>query len=120
MKLDYLQFLELEVFTRFGTRLEASMEEAIRRGRILREILKQEQLHPLPVEFHMAWLIAFNAGLFDNAAAEQLPGILLHLQQQVSLSALSLEDDHEKWLAAVRRWLAEKKEKEEHESVSPP
>ena len=119
MKLDYLQFLELEVFTRFGTRLEASMEKAIRRGRILREILKQEQLHPLPVEFHMAWLIAFNAGLFDHAEAEQLPGILQHLQQQVELSALCLEDDREKWLAAIRPWLAEKRENEEHESVSP-
>ena len=44
MKLDYLQFLELEMFTRFGTRLEASMETAIQRGRILREILKQDRL----------------------------------------------------------------------------
>lgn len=119
MKLDYLQFLELEVFTRFGTRLEASMEKAIRRGRILREILKQEQLHPLPVEFHMAWLVAFNAGLFDHAEAEQLPGILHHLQQQVALSALCLEDDRKKWLAAVRPWLAEKRETEEHEPASP-
>ena len=47
MKLDYLQFLELEVFTRFGARLEASIEERIRRGRVLREILKQERLSPL-------------------------------------------------------------------------
>lgn len=43
MKLNYLQFLELESFTRFGARLEASMEEAIQRGLVLREILKQEQ-----------------------------------------------------------------------------
>ncbi len=32
MKLDYLQFLELEAFTRFGQRLEASMEVRIKRG----------------------------------------------------------------------------------------
>ena len=66
MKLDYLQFLELEIFTRFGARLEASMEAAIRRGRALREILKQERLAPLSAEFHMALLIAFNDGHFDN------------------------------------------------------
>ncbi|GAB6190551.1 F0F1 ATP synthase subunit alpha [Desulfocastanea catecholica] len=119
MKLDYLQFLELEVFTRFGTRLEASMEKAIHRGRILREILKQEQLHPLPVEFHMAWLVAFNTGLFDPVEAEQLPEILQYVQQQVELSALCLEDDREKWLTAVHRWLAEKGETGEHEPVSP-
>jgi F-type H+-transporting ATPase subunit alpha len=119
MKLDYLQFLELEVFTRFGTRLEASMEKAIHRGRILREILKQEQLHPLPVEFHMAWLIAFNAGLFDHKEGEQLPGILQYMLEQLALSALCLEDDRDKWLAAIRPWLAEKRGNEEHEPVSP-
>ena len=65
MKLDYLQFLELEIFTRFGARLEASMEAAIRRGRALREILKQDRLAPLSAEFQMALLIAFNDGHFD-------------------------------------------------------
>ena len=48
MKLDYLQFLDLEVFTRFGARLEPAMESAIRRGRILREALKQDRLSPCP------------------------------------------------------------------------
>lgn len=118
MKLDYLQFLELEVFTRFGTRLEASMEKAIRRGRILREILKQEQLKPLPVEFQMAWLVAFNAGLFDTIEVDDLPGILLHLQQQVILSDLCLEDDREKWLGTVRLIISETIESETNESIS--
>ncbi len=113
MKLDYLQFLELEVFTRFGTRLEASMEKTIRRGRILREILKQEQLTPQPIEFQMAWLVAFNAGLFDQTEAHLLAGILRHLQQQVAASSLRLEDDRQKWLEVVRRWIAEKREKRE-------
>ena len=44
MKLDYLQFLELERFTRFGARLEPEMQQAIKRGQILREILKQERV----------------------------------------------------------------------------
>ncbi len=107
MKLDYLQFLELEVFTRFGTRLEASMEQAISRGQILREILKQDQLKPLPVEFQMAWLVAFNAGLFDGIELDDLPALLLHLQQQLVHSKLSLEDDREQWLEVVRPWILE-------------
>ena len=44
MKLDYLQFLELEVFTRFGAKLERSMQKKIEHGRILREILKQDRV----------------------------------------------------------------------------
>jgi len=111
MKLDYLQFLELEVFTRFGARLEASMERAIRRGRVLREILKQDRLSPLSVEFQMAWLVAFNAGLFDELELESLPPILARLQQQVAGSGLHLEDERGQWLEAVRHWLgAEQKD----------
>ncbi len=105
MKLDYLQFLELEVFTRFGARLEASMEKAIRRGRVLREILKQDRLSPLPVEFQMAWLVAFNEGLFDNVELEALPALLEQLQHHVATSALQLKDERSRWLSAVRTWL---------------
>ncbi|HSN33018.1 MAG TPA: F0F1 ATP synthase subunit alpha, partial [Ideonella sp.] len=43
MKLDYLQFLELEVFTRFGARIEPSVRDKIARGRVLRELLKQDR-----------------------------------------------------------------------------
>jgi F-type H+-transporting ATPase subunit alpha len=105
MKLDYLQFLELEVFTRFGARLEASMEQAIRRGRALREILKQDRLSPAPVTFQLAWLIAFNEGLLDTQPLERLPARLLELQQQVAGSGLQLEDGRERWLEALRHWL---------------
>jgi len=47
IKLDYLQFQELEIFTRFGSRLEAGVAAKIRRGSLLRELLKQERLAPL-------------------------------------------------------------------------
>jgi len=110
MKLDYLQFLELEAFTRFGARLEASMERAIHRGRVLREILKQERLSPLPVEFQMAWLVAFNAGLFDEMEPEKVAGILARLLPQVTTSGLRLENEREQWLTAVRRWLGVEEE----------
>jgi F-type H+-transporting ATPase subunit alpha len=104
MKLDYLQFLELEVFTRFGARLEASMERAIRRGRVLREILKQDRLNPLPVAFQMAWLVAFNEGLFDGMELDELLERLQQLQRQVESSGLRLEDERDAWLVAVRYW----------------
>ena len=119
MKLDYLQFLELEVFTRFGARLEASMEKAIRRGRILREILKQDRLSPLPVEFQLAWLLAFNAGLFDGVEPEKIPKLLRRLQKHVAQSGLRLEDERERWLTALAHWLqAEQPGEKDDGSVS--
>lgn len=105
MKLDYLQFLELEVFTRFGARLEASIEARIKRGRILRELLKQDRLSPLPVEFQMAWLVAFNEGLLDNTAEKDIPGALGRLAETVEKTGLRLEDSRDLWKQAVTHCL---------------
>ncbi|MBZ0106859.1 MAG: F0F1 ATP synthase subunit alpha [Sulfuricella denitrificans] len=107
MKLDYLQFLDLEVFTRFGSRLEASMEARIKRGQLLREILKQERLAPLPVEFQMAWMTAFNCGLLDGLAPERIKPLLQDLLLKVHASELSLSGGREQWRNAVRLWLSE-------------
>lgn len=105
MKLDYLQFLELEVFTRFGSRLEASMEARIKRGQILREILKQELLAPLKIEFQMAWLVAYNEGMFDHLELEQIRPRLEFLQEQVARTSPSIEQGHDQWKILVHTWL---------------
>ena len=105
MKLDYLQFLELEFFTRFGQRLEASMEARIKRGRLLREILKQDRLAPLCSRFQLAWLMAFNAGLFNEIKPEDITANLVRIEQGIKNSALTLESSHEQWLEALHEWL---------------
>jgi len=105
MKLDYLQFLELEVFTRFGAKLEASMETSIKRGRTLREILKQGRLSPHSIEFQLAWLIAFNEDLFMRIDMEQLPGLLNTLALKVSNTTLTLDSPRDQWQAALTDWL---------------
>lgn len=107
MKLDYLQFLELEVFTRFGARLEASMEAKIKRGRVLREILKQDRLSPLPIEFQMAWLMGYNRGLFDEALPENIGQLLQQIATKLSASQLTLDNRDEQWAEAVTSWLKE-------------
>ena len=106
MKLEYLQFLELEVFTRFGARLETSMEQTIGRGRLLRTILKQERLGPLPIEFDMAWLVAFNDGLFDTREPEEIPPLLERLRSWSRRCGLTLQEPREQWSHAVAGWLA--------------
>ncbi|HTT08037.1 MAG TPA: F0F1 ATP synthase subunit alpha [Gammaproteobacteria bacterium] len=106
MKLDYLQFLELEVFTRFGARLEASIEARIKRGRVLRELLKQDRLSPLTIETQMAWLVAFNAGLFDNLDSTGIAAALSRFPDRVRDSGLTLGDSHGAWLQAVTRWVS--------------
>jgi len=108
MKLDFLQFLELEVFTRFGSRLEASVEAKIRRGRLLRELLKQDRLSPLSPEQHMAWLVAFNAGLFDGLEGADIHARLGKLLQRAGADSPSLSLGSDAWHVIVSRWLQER------------
>jgi len=103
MKLDYLQFLELEMFTRFGTKLEARMQQAIHRGQLLRELLKQEQLTPMPVEFHLAWLVAFNDGLLDGIDPGQIAAILESLAQYPN--RLTLDSARADWSVNLRSFM---------------
>jgi F-type H+-transporting ATPase subunit alpha len=105
MKLDYLQFLELETFTRFGQRLEASMEARIKRGRVLREILKQDRLAPHSNLFQLAWLSGFNAGLFNQAVPEDIPRMLASIDKSLKTTTLTLESPPEQWQQAVAEWL---------------
>ena len=106
IRLDYLQFLDLELFARFGTRLDAAVEEKLRRGRQLRELLKQDRLAPLSELAHLAWLLAYGEGLLDQyspqAAADRLPAAF----SAVATAGLSLEDTRERWLATITPSLA--------------
>lgn len=102
IRLDYLQFLELEVFARFGTRLEASVEAKLRRGRLLRELLKQDRMAPLSARAQLAWLLAYGEGLLDRfspaEAAAHLPALLAGAETR----GLALDDPPERWLEALR------------------
>lgn len=108
MKLDFLQFLELEIFTRFGSRLEASVEAKIKRGRLLRELLKQDRLAPLSPEQHMAWLVAFNEGLFDGLEGLAIHAKLDKLLRSSATDSPAISVGPEAWRTAVAGWLQEK------------
>jgi F-type H+-transporting ATPase subunit alpha len=114
MKLDYMQFLELEVFTRFGAHLEASMENAIKRGQLLRELLKQDRLAPVAIEFDMAWMVAFNENLLASVPPDRLEQLQAKLQTKVQESGLTLDSDRAEWVRAITEWVAEFRE-DDHE-----
>lgn len=105
MKLDYLQFLELEIFTRFGARLESAMEARIRRGRLLREILRQERLQPLPPEFQLAWMTAYNEGVLDAIAPADIQNRLQALDAALRHGSPALEAPRPEWLDWLRTTL---------------
>lgn len=109
IKLEYLQFLELESFSRFGQKLEASMEARIKRGHLLRELLKQDRLAPESSEFQLTWLIAYNDGLFDRLQPAQISGQFQQLKQAVQESPLALNSDLQEWRQLLINVLSDKK-----------
>jgi F-type H+-transporting ATPase subunit alpha len=72
LRLFYSQFEELEVFSRFGSRLDERTRQTLARGRAIREALKQSQFDPIPASEQVAILVAATAGLFDNIAPEKI------------------------------------------------
>lgn len=103
IRLDYLQFLELELFARFGTRLEESVREKLKRGRILREVLKQDRLSPLSENEHMAWLLAYDEDLLYKFDSAQINSVLPKLFEAVALHRLTLEDSKVQWINTLRQ-----------------
>ena len=73
LKLSYAQFEELEIFSRFGTRLDDETRHTLERGRKVRGILKQPQLSPLSPAEQVMVLYAVTQGLFDTLPEPELP-----------------------------------------------
>jgi len=72
LRLFYAQFEELEVFSRFGSRLDEHTRTTLARGRAVREVLKQAQFDPIPAAAQIAILVAATAGLFDNVDSDDV------------------------------------------------
>ena len=83
------------------------MEAKIRRGRMLREIFRQERLAPQPIEFQLAWMTAYNDGMFDGLAPGALPGCLKRIGAHIEQGGLALDADRKQWQEALAGWLKE-------------
>ena len=95
LRLEYAQFLELEVFTRFGTMVDERTRKVIEHGRRIRAVLRQPQFGPLPVGEQVALLVAASAGVLDDIPADRVDGFraaLRHWLTEHCPDALSLDD----------------------------
>ncbi len=66
LRLDYAQFLELEVFSRFGGMPEDRVRQQLKRGERIRRILRQPQHDPFRLVDEVALLIAVQSGVLDK------------------------------------------------------
>ena len=72
LRLEYAQFLELEVFTRFGTLVDERTRRVIEHGRRIRAVFTQPQFAPLAVGEEVALLVALAERLLDEVPLERI------------------------------------------------
>ncbi len=72
LRLEYAQFLELEIFTRFGGMVDERTREIIEHGRRIRAVLTQPQFAPLPVGHQVALLVAIAERLLDQLPLDKM------------------------------------------------
>ncbi|VVD67167.1 F0F1 ATP synthase subunit alpha [Pandoraea terrigena] len=70
LRLDYAQFLELEMFSHFGGLADARVDAQIERGRQIRALITQPRFGALRVTDQIALLAALDDGAFDGVSHE--------------------------------------------------
>ncbi|MFD2234536.1 F0F1 ATP synthase subunit alpha [Phaeospirillum tilakii] len=76
LKLDYAQFLELEMFTRFGGMADERTRRQVEHGRRIRALLIQTNTRVRGLPEQAAGLLALGAGLLDPLAEPALAAFL--------------------------------------------
>jgi F-type H+-transporting ATPase subunit alpha len=72
LRLEYAQFLELEIFTRFGGMVDERTQRVVEHGRRIRAILTQPQYEPLSLAHQAALLLAIEQGLMDHLPLDKV------------------------------------------------
>ncbi|VTZ50342.1 ATP synthase subunit alpha 3 [Methylocella tundrae] len=73
LRLDYAQFLELEMFTRFGGMPDTRVRAQLTRGARIRAILAQPQHAPLRLADEVALILSIQSGLLDKLPVAIVP-----------------------------------------------
>ena len=81
LKLELAQFDELEAFSQFASDLDKATQNQLSRGQRLREILKQAQNSPIPVEEQVAVIYTGTKGYLDDLAVGEIASFIESLRQ---------------------------------------
>jgi len=87
LRLEYAQFLELEIFTRFGGMVDQRTREIIEHGRRIRAVLTQPQFEPLSVAHQVALLVAIDERLLDRLPLDKVGELQAKLKSWLSEQA---------------------------------
>jgi F-type H+-transporting ATPase subunit alpha len=83
LKLELAQFAELEAFSQFASDLDAATQAELARGQRLREMLKQQQNSPIPVEEQVAVIYAGINGFLDDVPVSDVKEFVVKLRSYI-------------------------------------
>jgi len=72
LRIDLAQYRELEAFAKFGSDLDKTTQQLLRRGARMLELLKQVQYQPMTVQQQVAVLFAGVNGFIDEVPLDQV------------------------------------------------
>ena len=97
IRLDYSQFLELEMFTRFGGIADTRVKAQVTRGERIRALLRQPRFATLRAVDQVALLAALADGVLDALPPEAIPDLRArlpgHLDAALPAAAKALSGD---------------------------
>jgi F-type H+-transporting ATPase subunit alpha len=117
LRLELAQYRELEAFAKFGSDLDKSTQQQLRRGSRLVELLKQGQYVPMAVEKQVVSIFAGTNGYLDDIPLEHVGRFERELHEMMDLKQAALlaeigekkdlpEDLQKKLHAAVKEFAA--------------
>lgn len=83
LRLDYAQFLEMKMFSRFGGFGDAAMAARMAHGERIAALLSQPRFSPLALTTQIALLSALNEGMLDKVEPAQIAALKLSLPAQL-------------------------------------
>ncbi len=72
IRVDLAQYRELAAFSQFGSELDSDTKEKLAQGERLKEILKQPQYKPMPVEYQVIIIYAATRKMLLDIAVERV------------------------------------------------
>lgn len=87
LKLDYSQFLEVEVFTKFGAKVEEQTQKLIDKGRALRIALKQKRFEQVSMPQQVLIFFLSNEGYLQQLPKSEIEAyiekFILHIKRSM-------------------------------------
>ena len=83
LQLEYVRYKELEKLTRIKAGVSGDVEKRLRRGKVLEEVLKQDQNAPIPLHEQVIVLYALERGFLNDVDPEMVQDRLQALVKQV-------------------------------------